>query len=728
MPRILPCLLPLLATLGSSAFAVLPYSGGDYIQTFDSLGTGAVSWADHSTLPGWYAHQSGSGAPPASLHAPLTSGSSTASNSKGRWFNFGADADRTLGGSPNTASGTHSYGLALTNSTGTTLTGFTVSFDWEQWFDADITDPQNLRLAYSTNASSLNSGTYTEIADARLTLTGGGSQVWLASPSVFSRSVTVSGLTWAPGTQLWLRWQDINEAGGDHGVGIDNVAFSASAEPPPPAPAPAVAVGPWSGAVTPGTARVHVKMNQPASGARLVVSTEADFAAPRRFDPLPGHANLPVASFALDALPAGQTHHYAIEFADGTLDLARRGRFRTLPAGPASFSFAFSACSNTGSDHRVFDHIAAANPLFYLNVGDFHYRDIGVDDPALFRSAFDTVFGSPRQAALYRAVPLAYIWDDHDYGPNDSDRTAPGRPASLQVYREYIPHYPLAFADADAPIDQSFVVGRARFILSDLRSRRNPKSQTDDLSKRMLNSAQLDWWKQEILAAQAARQAVFWVSSVPWIGVATSGSDLWAGYSTQRRELANFLAENRVENLVILSGDAHMLAADDGRNANFTTDPDAPKIRVLQAGALDRGGSTKGGPYSQGTSPGGGRYGHVTVTDLGETLHVRFSGRAIDATNGAMTEPISLEFTLDLGPLQPPPTPALGELRLEHDGALSFSFKGEPFRAYRVQSSPDLQNWTQVGVPSQPQPGRFMFAAPPPADEQPRRFYRVLVD
>lgn len=631
-----------------SAPAAVSYDGGLYTQTFDSLGSGAVTWTNNSTLAGWYAHQSAGASVPSSLNAPLAAGTGTGSGSKGYWFNFGNGADRALGGSPASGTGTISYGVALTNNTGSTLTGFDLSFDWERWFTADISSTQNLRLSYSTDATSLTTGAYTEIPAGLLTYTApGGSTVWLASPEVQPRSVSVSGISWAPGTRLWLRWQDINESGGDHGTGIDNVSFSADGSSTPP-PAATVQLGPWSGAITTTTARVNVKMDQAASGARLAVSTNENFTSPQFILPDAGHATGPIAAFSVDGLPPDTLHHYAIEVG-GQLDLARRGTFRTFPTSPAAFTFVFAACADTGSDHRVFDHIAQQEPLFYLNIGDLHYADIAVNNPALFRSALDSVFNSPRQSALYRAVPFAYMWDDHDFGPNDSDSQSPGRPAALQVYREYIPHYPLSSADAEAPVDQSFTVGRLRFVLTDLRSRRDPKSQTDNAQKRMLSAAQLQWFQQEVLDAQAAGQAVFWVSTVPWIESPATGSDMWGGYSTQRREIANFLAANHIANLVILAGDSHMLAADNGANANFSDYPAAPPIRVLQAAALDRAGSVKGGPYSQGTFSGGGQYGHVTVTDQGDQLHVLFSGRRIDPVTGAMTERLSYGFTLPMG-------------------------------------------------------------------------------
>jgi hypothetical protein len=49
---------------------------------------------------------------------------------------------------------------------------------------------------------------------------------------------------------------------------------------------------------------------------------------------------------------------------------------------------------------------------------------------------------------------------------------------------------------------------------------------------------------------------------------------------------------------------------------------------VLQAAALDRPGSEKGGPYSGGAYPGGGQYGEVEVRDEGgPTLSLTLRGR-----------------------------------------------------------------------------------------------------
>jgi hypothetical protein len=74
----------------------------------------------------------------------------------------------------------------------------------------------------------------------------------------------------------------------------------------------------------------------------------------------------------------------------------------------------------------------------------------------------------------------------------------------------------------------------------------------------------------------------------------------------------------------MVSGDAHMLAADDGSNSDYARSGGFP---VFQAAALDRRGSVKGGPYSEGTFPGDGQFGLISVEDEGgRTVRVTMRG------------------------------------------------------------------------------------------------------
>jgi len=295
----------------------------------------------------------------------------------------------------------------------------------------------------------------------------------------------------------------------------------------------------------------------------------------------------------------------------------------------------------------VFDAVRQEHPLFFMNIGDLFYSDIKDNDINRFRDSYFQVLTAPRQQALYRVIPIVYMWDDHDYGPNNSDSKAPAREAARLAYQEMVPHYPLPDAPSDHPdckyaepaacrsINQSFAVGRAYFILSDLRSERAPKTRQDNADKSMMGAVQKQWFKDQLLYARDHYDLIFWISSVPWIQKKTWWSDRWGGYASEREELADFIRDNHIDHLVILAGDAHMVALDDGANSDYATGGGAA-MPVMHGAALNRKGSTKGGPYSHGTFPNpepeDGQFGLVEVIDSGGAeICVHYQGKRLPA-------------------------------------------------------------------------------------------------
>ncbi len=387
----------------------------------------------------------------------------------------------------------------------------------------------------------------------------------------------------------------------------------------------------WSGALTSTSVVVKARTSAESPAVRLLVSRTPDLAAPLATPAKPATAATDrVVTLPVGGLAPATRYHYGVEV-DGVVDEAKRGTFRTAPEGAGSFTIAFGSCASTGSNHPVFDAIRAADPLFMVHTGDLHYENIATADPALFRAAYDRVLASPRQSALYRSVPLAYMWDDHDYGPNNADGTSPTKAAARTAYQERVPHHPLAAGSGDVAPYQAFTVGRVRFLVTDGRSERSPSGARDDAAKTMLGAAQKAWLKSELLAARDAQALTVWVNTIPWVADVTAGGDNWGGYSTERREIADFIRDHRIDRtLVMLSGDAHMLSAEDGTNSGYATGGGGG-FPVLHAAALDRPGSIKGGPYSHGAFPGGGQFGLLSVQDTGGSeVTVSYSGRRSD--------------------------------------------------------------------------------------------------
>jgi hypothetical protein len=144
------------------------------------------------------------------------------------------------------------------------------------------------------------------------------------------------------------------------------------------------------------------------------------------------------------------------------------------------------------------------------------------------------------------------------------------------------------------------------------------------------------------------------VSSVSFGG---NQADNWGGFAADRTEISDFFKNNAIKDLFIMSGDAHMLAMDNGNNHDFSTGGNNPnKYPVFAAAALNQNGSVKGGLYNvrpDGTVDGTlgasytyanpdatvGQYGVVDVTDNGLQLCITFTGYRV--TNAGVETTLS---------------------------------------------------------------------------------------
>lgn len=233
-------------------------AGQSYTQGFDTLATSGSgnAWANDTTLPGWslFRVTSNSDATPTAI---ATYNAGTGSGNSGAFFSFGSSgsSERALGG---LGSGTAYFGggsgsaalasgvtvgwitLGLRNDTGGAIAGFTLGFDGEQWRDGGASTPNAQTLGFEYGFGSTFGGVPS--------WTDPGAAFHFSSP-VFQNTSngaavdgngvgrtsglggTVSGVDWEPGETLWLRWTERNDTGSDHGLAIDNVAFSAVPEP-----------------------------------------------------------------------------------------------------------------------------------------------------------------------------------------------------------------------------------------------------------------------------------------------------------------------------------------------------------------------------------------------------------------------------------------------------------------------------------------------------------------
>ncbi len=377
----------------------------------------------------------------------------------------------------------------------------------------------------------------------------------------------------------------------------------------------------WSGGVTHETANFRVETKEETDV--FMLHSDVSFSEASEV------ARIPVVSgvTAIDNAPLplrldpDTLYYYGLE-SGLSGEEKRYASFRTMPTPnqAKSFSFGFASCAESGSEHKIFSEIArlqreaedGTHPhLFFLQMGDLFYEDIDEDNIQKFRDGYRNVWSSKTQSELWRNKPLVYMWDDHDFGANDSDGTSDSSEAARQAYQMFVPHYPLEAMPDDAQAGQAydiaiyhaFTVGRVRFLMLDLRSESEDTLDStlwaDSSKPTMLGAAQKEWLRGE-LESHANYGMMVMVSSKPWTGAENREKCCkWMNYPEERVEVAEMIKAAGATNVIMTAGDAHMVAYDDGSNTDFAAGGGAG-IPLMHSAPLHQVNSYKGGPYSEG--------------------------------------------------------------------------------------------------------------------------------
>ena len=215
--------LGLLAAAGltpASAITITQFNV-NVTENFDSLAT-----STSSTVPaGWSFNETGSG-------ANATYGAGAGTSSTGNTYSFGAaSASERAFGTLKTTSVASTLGVSILNATGASITDLAIQYVGEQWRLGAAGRVDQLDFAYSLDATSLTTGTWIDVnaLDLVAPVTAGstGALDGNAAENRVVISHTLSGLTLAAGSNVWLRWTDIEATGSDDGLGVDDFAIKA---------------------------------------------------------------------------------------------------------------------------------------------------------------------------------------------------------------------------------------------------------------------------------------------------------------------------------------------------------------------------------------------------------------------------------------------------------------------------------------------------------------------
>jgi len=145
------------------------------------------------------------------------------------------------------------------------------------------------------------------------------------------------------------------------------------------------------------------------------------------------------------------------------------------------------------------------------------------------------------------------IWDDHDYGPNDSDRSFLHKHTARQVFTLFWCN-PTVGIDGTQGITTAFSWGDVDFFLLDNRFWRTPNRLSSG-QRTLLGPEQFQWLREALLSSRAS----FKIIAIG--GQVLNPLPVFETYARcapeEREELLQFLDSTRIPGVIFLSGDRH---------------------------------------------------------------------------------------------------------------------------------------------------------------------------
>ncbi len=215
-----------------------------------------------------------------------------------------------------------------------------------------------------------------------------------------------------------------------------------------------------------------------------------------------------------------------------------------------SFTFCAGSCADLRTDESesIFLTIAKEEKQFFLWLGDnVYFNKPDWQNESTMRDAYTKRFqGDAVQMLLHSSRQLA-IYDDHDYGPNDSDSSFAGKRESAQVFAEFWLETPTQ-VDRYHDIRWSERYGDVLMVGLDDRAHRGPVGTV------ILGKEQLAWLAAQLDANKDA--------SIVFIAVGSqvlNEAEVFENYSrfpAERDELLALCARAEMP-VVFLTGDRH---------------------------------------------------------------------------------------------------------------------------------------------------------------------------
>lgn len=343
--------------------------------------------------------------------------------------------------------------------------------------------------------------------------------------------------------------------------------------------------------------------------------------------------------------------NYQYQFiVDGRLVTAATGEFKTQDLWhwrkPApDFTFLTGSCAYFnepafdrpgkpyGGDSSIFETMAKEKAAFMLWLGDNWYtRETD------YFSEWGMSYRPTRDRSLKVLQPFLKsmshyaIWDDHDYGPNNADKSFVLKDASRKVFSNFWCNP--SFGENGQGIYTKLTYNDVEIFLLDDRWFRSSDDTPDSLNgyenheKRMYGEQQMEWFKNAMRQSQTNKNINFRiVATGSQVLNPLSPIDCFRHFSAEFHSMMDFLDKEKISGVVFLTGDRHLSEINTiNRKNNYALNDIT--VSALTAGASKYTPAEANNPARVLSVVGQQNYGRITISGTGDdrTMTVEFLG------------------------------------------------------------------------------------------------------
>ena len=225
---------------------------------------------------------------------------------------------------------------------------------------------------------------------------------------------------------------------------------------------------------------------------------------------------------------------------------------------------AFGSCSRQNMDQQYLNVIASKNPDLWIWMGDIIYSD--TENMDKHKTQYDVMKNNPIYQNFISKTPVIGIWDDHDYGVNDGDKTYPKKEESKELFLDFLDISDSASVRQHKGVYTTYEFGKdhrkVKIYLLDNRTFKDvlkddsstPNRYANNMTGTILGEEQWIWLEEEINKSDAT------------INIFVSGLQIipddhiyekWGNFPNERLKFLDLLEKTKVKNPIIFSGDRH---------------------------------------------------------------------------------------------------------------------------------------------------------------------------